>query len=307
MAAGLLVLIIGTVLLYAFWRTKEAQVLIFDSRFAILLAVAGVLAHNLVDYNLQFVGIAFPFWLYLGILGAEIVYKKGKKPIKKVVRIVEVFIISALLIVAVTEARYLILSSFGRLAEEQGEVEVALEWYNRADNEWFSRDMHLSRAKILYDLQRYDEGKTALDDYFKLNGEDGRAWKTKGDFALAEKRYHDALVDYQNADYLNGLNDLSIMHGIMQTYLAMNLQKEIDEQREEFDAMLDAADQAFKYNVHYIALSPNVEEFIAITKIFEDLYNYHEDPRYQVLGARAEHHARIERERIDSRPPGYLW
>jgi hypothetical protein len=35
---------------------------------SVLIAVLGVLAHNLIDFNLQFVGIALPFWLLLSML-----------------------------------------------------------------------------------------------------------------------------------------------------------------------------------------------------------------------------------------------
>ena len=70
--------------------------------------------------------------------------------------------------------------------------------------------------------------------------------------------------------------------------------------------MLQYFVDAFEQNRHFIALGPNVEEFIAVTDLLAGVFP-EDAPRYEVLGARVDRKAREERARLSARPPGYLW
>jgi len=90
----------------------------------ILIGILGVLAHLLIDYNLQFVGIALPFWFLLGAI---------HKPIRKIKVVKHSFIIvCVLLAVSIIEGIGLVQSSKGRAAEKNGDYNSALYWYNKA-------------------------------------------------------------------------------------------------------------------------------------------------------------------------------
>ncbi len=270
------------------------------------VGVAGVLGHNLIDYNLQFVGIALPTWILLGILASDIPVPEQKNLNNKFVRIVEVALASLFLVIAMLEARPLILSSLGRHAEATGDSVAAIKWYDRSKEAFFSRDLHLSRAKILFDEGDFDKARSAIEDSFAVNREDARAWKRLGDIALASANAEEALAAYEQAYELNRWNDLSITHGLLKSLLALKRDGMILERRAEFDALLAAFGDAIQRNAHYIALSPNVEELIAIAELLSRLFP-DDAPRYQVLAARADHQAEVERGKIAARPPGFLW
>jgi hypothetical protein len=125
----------------------------------LLIAVLGVLAHNLIDYNLQFVGIALPFWMMLGILSGSAHCRLPAMPLpvtdghiadpntlnKKIVQLFELCIAVILLFIAFYEGLFLLTSSMGRHAEVRDDTVIALRWYDRSTGEFFSRDMHYLR------------------------------------------------------------------------------------------------------------------------------------------------------------------
>ncbi|MDO8649267.1 MAG: O-antigen ligase family protein [Candidatus Peregrinibacteria bacterium] len=271
-----------------------------------LIGIAGVLAHNLIDYNLQFVGIALPFWLMLGL----IVKGRGlplEERTAKSVRTVEIALVSALLLLAVFEGRFLALSSMGRHAEAAGRGEEALLWYDRASMERFSRDMHLSRANLLIIFERFPKAQSALDAYFSMNAEDARAWKLQGDLAMHLNDPGRALSSYERAYEYGKWNRIGALADYMRILEGEpNGLETIQGMRAEIDTLVDEYAKAIVQNTHFIALSPNVEEFLALMTKLEVLFP-DDAPRYEVLGARVDRHAKEEREKVKARAPGYLW
>ncbi len=263
----------------------------------VLVAVAGVLAHNLIDYNLQFVGIAFPLTVFLGLLCGRAT-KRAEGASR---RATEVSIACGLLIIALLEGRLLVLSSVARHAEAAAETQRALQWYDRAADQWFSRDLHLSRTRLLLEEGRTDEARAALDLGLSENPEDARAWKMLGDMERGES----AVRAYENALSLGGLNDLSITHALMRT-LSRTDSGAFLNYLPVADGLLTRFGEAVEKNTHFIALSSNVEEFIALANFLADRFPGRA-PRYEVAAARVETQARRERERTESRPPGFLW
>lgn len=310
-SAVILVLIFGAIL-YNSLRSLLDQENAFGStafsmRMLTLVSVTGVLAHNMIDFNLQFVGIALPFWMLL-LLTMQYSFddsESRKMPVLPA-KLVEVLLAVCILCFAFYEGIFLVVSSMGRHAEARGANLEALVWYDRAEGEIFSRDMHLSSAKILFEESKFEEAQDALNRYFVRNTSDARAWKRQGDVSLFLGDKQEALKSYREAYSRGKYNDLSILFGLIEGLLAEGNTKEIEERREEFNRILTMFAKAIEKNTHYVALSPNVEEFIAISNTLARLYP-EDAPKYQVQAARVDHNAQIERERIQSRPPGYLW
>ena len=286
-------------------RERESK---HHSSFGIVLIVAltGLLMHNLIDYNMQFVGIALLFWLLLGLLAGRVPYKNIRKSRAGIARWTEIVLVVLLLITAFIEGGYLMVSSFGRHAEARGDVQSALNWYGKAKGEWFSRDLHLSRAKLLYDNDQFAASRGALDDYFVQNEEDSRAWKRLADIEVEGRDYDKAYQLYEKAYDLGRFNDISILRGLLQVLLIQNNYQEINLRHPEFENILQRFGNAIVLNTHFIALSPNVEAFIQLADRFAQLYP-DQAPFYVVLAARADHNSKLERERIAARPPGFLW
>lgn len=307
-AASLLLLyFLGSILLGS-WKILRQQGAVNGNRLFLaicFISVAGVLAHNLIDYNLQFVGIALPFWMMLGFLGGELPPSR-ERIAPRVKRSAEAIIAALLILLLFYEGSFLLVSSVGRRAHARGDIDRALIWYDRSKFAMFSRDLHLSRTQILFRKSLFLEAQTAIDSYFAKNAEDPRAWRMQGDIAFGLKNFRFALSSYEHAFVSDRWNDLSSLRGIIMSLSSLNEKTMLDIRKPDIDATLQKFADAIQENTHFIALGQNVEEFIAIVNVMATMYP-EEAPRYEMLGAAVERHAKEERAKLSARPPGYLW
>ncbi|NOS66996.1 MAG: hypothetical protein HOO67_01350 [Candidatus Peribacteraceae bacterium] len=268
---------------------------------AMLLGVTGVLAHNLIDYNLQFVGIALPFWIALGLL-APAVTAHGNR--KTSLRITEIVIAVLLGCITILEGRFLVLSSLGRRAEAAGDARTALAWYDRSHGQLFSRDMHLGRSNLL--LMEGDEAGAgaALDDYADVNTHDARLWILWGRLAEKTGKEEEAYLAYMTAFGLGKYNYLEPLEGILR------LRTEADPSalppKEEIDGIFRAFGEAILQNTHFIALSESVETFGRVSELLQQISSA-DRAALQIFTQQVVQHAAEERERLSSRAPGFLW
>jgi tetratricopeptide (TPR) repeat protein len=280
-----------------------------------LISVLGVLAHNLIDYNLQFVGIAVPFWIMLGMLAGErgkrtgesasLTGKKANILNKKFVHIFGLILAIILTIISLYEGGYLVTSSFGRHAEARGDAASALWWYDRSTGEYFSRDMHLSRTLLATKNGETDRAQEAISTYLALNAEDPRGWRLQGDIARTRGDADEAMEAYRHAYDTGRWNDLSITLALAQT-LAGTGQKDLETLKPDIDILLNAFADSIIRNAHFIALSHNAEDTIALADLLAAAFPK-DAPRYEVLAAKTDYAMRTERAKVRSRPAGYLW
>lgn len=271
-------------------------------RTALLIAAAGVLAHNLIDYNLQFTGIAAPLWLTLALL---VMPTKVHLKNTKIVHILPLLIATLLLIAAVLEGRFLLLSSLGRRAEAAVEIDTALAWYGRARGELFSRDMHLSRDTLFLQKNEPERAAEALDDYARVNQEDARLWILRGNAALRAGDHDDALRQYTEALRLGRYNYLEPLEGTLRI-LRDRPRAEAAARKSEFLDLVRRYGDAILHNAHFIALSQNVETFGRVSALLQGLYP-DERGRLREFTSRVLRHAEEERAKSFSRSPGLLW
>ncbi|MDD5623236.1 MAG: O-antigen ligase family protein [Candidatus Peribacteraceae bacterium] len=286
-----------------FWRGPDT---FSPEQRMMFLGVSGVLAHNLVDFNLQFVGIALPFWLMLGLLLWESPVAEPNNLYTKFVRSGASLLAIVLLSVAFWEGIFLVTSSIGRHADRAGDLVTALRWYDRSQGEWFSRDLSLSRAKILYKLQHFTEAKESIDTSLNSNAQDARAWRLKGEIALALRQDEEALFSYGQAASFGQWNDIGTVRGFLALLLQEQGKGAIDERRGDIDRLLIRYASAVGRNAHFIALSGNVEEFIQLTSFLEHLYPA-DAPRYQVMAAAVDREAKKVRRSFEEQAQGVLW
>ena len=286
--------------------TADAERKIKADQILFVTGIAGVIAHNLIDYNLQFVAINLPFWLLLGIIAVPIYTKESRTVSKRCIVTVEAALITGLMVVAILEAQYMGLSSVGRHLEAAGRPVDALEWYAASENQKYSRDLHLSRTHILVDQKRPIDALLTLQVYFQQNPEDGRAWKIKGDICRQLKQYDCALESYEHAYKYHRFNDASILRALIETLIESNQKDILDQRKHEFDQLLNEFQYAVLRNAHYIALSHNVEHLIAIAETLGKTYPGQEHI-YVVLASNIHRVSKKEREKLAARPPGYLW
>ena len=284
----------------------------------LIVGIVGVLAHNLIDYNLQFVAIALPFWLILGVLVRDTTQEGAGMPArrsppeadeggnKKVIRTFDLLLGLALLLIVIVEGRTLFLSSLGRQAHAAGREADALVWYDRASGEIFSRDMHLGRTQLYLKNNRLESAQLSLDTYFNRNAEDGRAWVLQGGIAMAHQDFRGALLAYEQADRVLRMNDLTPLRAMLEVINKIADKQKLDLLRPQIILVLERYADAIEHNTHFIALGHNVEEFLKITEFLADVYP-DDAPKLQILGAKVDRHAKEERAKVKARAPGYLW
>ncbi|MDD5041615.1 MAG: O-antigen ligase family protein [Candidatus Peribacteraceae bacterium] len=256
----------------------------------LLTALLGVLAHNLVDYNLQFVAVSLPAVLLLGMLAESGSRKSNKKVVHSVERAIAVILLAAVL----HEGFFAVSSSLARRADAEGATARALTWYGWSTGEWYSRDLPLALARLQMQTGSPDAALRTIRQYTEVaNPVDARGWVLQAEIAAALNDTALADDSYRQAYTLGRYTDLRILHGL---FLLLSLQSttEMKERQDEFSAVLQRYYDAILQNSHYIALTPNVEEFLSLAEIMAAQYPA-DAPRYQVMAAGADRQARTER------------
>jgi tetratricopeptide (TPR) repeat protein len=267
----------------------------------LVVSIAGVTAHNLIDYNLQFVAVALPFWMCIGLLMSR--PYKGKPG--GVRRRVEIVLALALLLFTLFEGANLVMSSRARAAEARGNPLQSLTWYALTDRSLFPRDAWLSRGAMLLALNQLPQAEEAVDRALGYNEEDGRAWRLLGDIYLRWNKRQDSLRAYEKAYDYAKYDDIGITRGLI--YLLKDQDAdEFTARRHEFDMLLNEFGLAIEQNTHFVALGRNVEDLVALCSLLADIYPEDADAYHQ-LARRSQVHANEERAKTASRPRGLLW
>jgi len=305
-AALVLAVLIASILA----KSSLASVRISKSNSALLMAVAalGIIAHSMIDYNLQFVSVGLIFWLVLGFLASELNWKRSIILNKKLVLSLELTLAIFVLSLAIIETPAILITSAGRRNEALGRSERALDWYSNALSQRFSRDLHLSRAKLLYDLKRYDEAKNAVDNYIYVNEFDYRAYALLGDILRSKRSVDEALAAYDTALMKGGkFNDFGITKSKIKLLIASGRIDELNQVNDSAIELMKVFADAIQNNTHFVALSDNPQEVVALAETFSQMADWKAKPLFEVIAARADYHSQMERAKVKSRPAGYLW
>lgn len=273
----------------------------WDHRLFLVVSVLGVFAHCLIDFNLQFVAIALPLWMMLGLL-----LRSGvAMPMPHVAERMVIGIVAALLLALLSfEGIMLWRSSIARHADVDGQPLLALQAYEGTNHSFFSRDGWLSRSMLLLGMGRFADAENAIRIALAESPFDARAWRILGDVYRAWGKRPEALRSYEKAYDEGKWNDAGIIRGLV-SVLQMD-REQLVSRRAEFDRMLAAYVDAIATNVHFIALGQNVESAIALAHDMALLFPDERD-RYHFAIQRMRDAADRERARLLSRPRGLLW
>ncbi len=272
---------------------------------ASFVAIAGVLAHNMIDYNLQFVGISLPLWLIAGLGSGMALRHESTVQSTNITLVHTCKMLLAVLLcsVLVLEGRYLFLSSRGRRAEAAGDRNTALQYYDKTTQSLFTRDTLLSMATMYLKHSDTQKAEAVLASYMKQNSEDGRAWKLRGDTQTTNNLSR--LESYTEAYRRLRYNDVTVVLAYV-TALATHDRQALDARRLEIDSLINDFQLAVQNNTHFIDLSPNVEALATLSRIMAGLYpdtrEAYEDLALDIMQKSAE-----ERARQQGRPSGILW
>lgn len=296
--------------------------------YALLLtSVAGVFAHNLIDYNLQFVGISMPLWITMAILMKHANENLRISEVKSWWnadrrRVVTMTLALILFAVALREGIYLTTSSFGRHAEMKGDTEEAIKWFERSENEWFTRDLRLSLTHQYLNAGEAEKASQSLEKYLERNSQDPRGWKLLGEIHMLNDDYQSAIDSYEQAFGLGGWNDIGISRGLLEALFAetytqptsdaaadskrLPLHPRIIELLPEIESRAQSFATAIQNNAHFVALSPNAEEAVKVLIMLSVLHPERVN-EFREMERVIESKADEERKKLKARPPGLLW
>ena len=275
------------------------------------VSIVGVLLHNLIDYNLQFVAIALPLWLMLGILVPRSSTVQNRKATYGCGHtfgwLREIFVVllaSVLLVVALREGWYLFASSRARAFEVDGDYPEALHWYEKTDASLFPRDAWLSRAVILMTNADPVGSQSALSRALDLNAEDYRVWKLQGNLSLSLNHFDAARTAFEHGYTFGRYNALGITRVLVELY--RRDRATLNARRHEFELLLNEYGLAIEQNTHFIDLSSNVEELQRLCSLLAAIHPS-DAKAYSALSERSAKHAAVERARLSARTRGLLW
>lgn len=316
-AAFLFASIFGSVIglaMLSFFTTRKATSPERDAFTVVTIgATTGMLLHNFIDFNLQFVGVSFTAIILLGLLVSPAAPVLTPGPIsfrrwriRKMLSRMEMALAVILLLLVLWEGVFLATSSMGRHAMAAGNNDIALQWFERSHPGLFSRDLYLSEAQIYIQKGRHAEALTALDRYRALNPHDPRGWKLRGEALLGMENNKEAIEALTLAYEKGRYTDIGITRLLLEAVQRAGKVEEYAPLKHEFDTIYSDFAQAIETNTHFIALSQNVEELQAVSRLLSEMYPL-DAQNYEAIARSATEHAEKERQRFTARAQGMLW
>ncbi len=306
-AVFLFVLLIAAVLWKSLlaYRRDAASILM-------MISVLGVLLHNLIDYNLQFVAIALPFWLSLGFLVVpesseqSIVTSFGKW--KRAQYLSYVKILAAIVILCVTgfESISLASTALARSLIARGELSRSLYWYGFSDHTLFGRDIYLKEAELSLQRSKLIDAQEFLSSYRQQNSVDYRFWKLQGVLQFRQGDIVAAKDSLKRAFEIGKYMDLDILHLVLSTAKTEQDRQQLLPGKMIYDAVFSDFSDAILHNTHYVSLSQNPEYLMAVSRDLGKLFPS-DAKRYTVIARKAYNEASILRKNAAAQGTGFLW
>lgn len=244
--AALLFILLLTMILYA-RRDLFNSTLSSPSSF-ILIAILGVLLHDLADYNLNFLSNQIAFWAIVGLL----IPHPDPSPVRQgrgrwwgtLTLIASIALTGAIL------------------------VEGILSVMDHPERTAFARNTFFVRAKF-----EYEQGQTlaAISDteyHLRLNPLDAYAWDFLGRI-LEPSNPHRAIEAYDRAIIRDGANDFGFYVHYLQlgATLGQKGRKEYERVTEQAKHFLRQYPVLAEQNVHYTAQTANATHAIELAKL----------------------------------------
>lgn len=266
-----------------------------------IVSLAGLIAHNLIDYNLQFVGITLLLWLVIG-------FSMNVKNNVQTTTVPTFLILLATITVSVAlyESYFIGLSTFGRRAFATGNDPVAAEYFEQTRQALFSRDLHVGLMDIYVRTNQPDKALDVFKEYRGMNDQDARGWKLAADAYRLKRDFTMSAMYYQEALRLSTFNDIGITRWYVQTLINSGMKEVVVQNRNEYDTRINEFQLAIMNGVHHISLSKNVEELAALLDLFATIFPASE-VQYSTLKKTILQKAQKDRDFVASRAPGLLW
>lgn len=186
-----LILIFGSFIMSFLRRQESINTKADNIQSLAFLSLSGFLAHQLIDYNLNFTSNVILFWFLMGVLSVQnselraqsILIQNSKFKIKNLVILFSILYSLFLLLWSIHDGYYSYMFQKARASDQSNDFKNAYIYYEKSQNIWLKRDHSLSFAKLLVSSNipaNIDEAFDILWDSLKLNNEDGRVFNELG-------------------------------------------------------------------------------------------------------------------------------
>lgn len=209
--------------------------------FILIVSVAGAFAHNLIDYNFNFLANLLLLFIFLAFIRSLIVKKVQKnKPIA-----INIVLPLTIALISFYEGSLLVLSYISQ--------DSYLEYSN------YPRNYYLNTADFLIQKKDYDAALWYLDKQIYKNPLDSQARYLKGVIYCERKNSEKCVENMSEALKLNPMNNFNYYIGVVR---ALDKEKASEKIQKKLDKIPELIKQYFDYvqnNVHFTAYTSNVE------------------------------------------------
>jgi O-antigen ligase len=224
-------------------KRKEKDLVVILS-----VAVAGAFAHNLIDYNFNFIANLLLLFLYLAFIRSLVVKKEEKRALSGTVNLL---LAIAIALVAIFEGSLLVLA-------ETDESHLSQSFY--------PRNHYINEADRALQAKDFEASLAFIDGHLMLHQLDPQSYYLKGViFCDREYEDYDLLAcgdNFGRAIELNPLNDWNYYRDYFRVLAQMpgkNLNEEMQEFLLEVLPMIETYFRMVENNVHFTAYTSNVE------------------------------------------------
>jgi len=223
-----------------------------DKVFVLMISVAvlGAFAHNLIDYNFNFLATLLLLFVYLAFIRSTLIKKENRECFFQ--RNFKILLIAVLFLVAVFESCMIVLPRIGVDINRDYSLYQRYSYLNIADSSLKNNDFELALS--------------SLEKQLKLNPIDDKAYYLKGAIFCNEKfanyNLNTCLENLRKAYELNPQNDIRYYLDYLLTMKKNGLGMNDAEFKNIYDKSLDLFHLYFGYvknNVHFTSYTSNVE------------------------------------------------
>ncbi len=278
-ALALLMLLILT--LYKAFTSKSELVKVFG------ISLLGLIAHNQIDYNLNFTPIILLMFLLLGLILNQ---SNSKNSPLFTTKILVGTLVIILTYISINDGYFNYHFQNGRGMLNQKQYQEAELEFKKAKGLIFERRIKLSMAEVLTEQNKLSEALEAYQEATNVNTLDAQAFNSLGELLQKLGLTEIANNNFATAYELDGKNNLGFF---LNKYAGRETINKEDEQ--EALAVLKNFIPVIQNNQHNIILTNNPESAVKIAELFYKKTNKEE---FKTLQEQLSNYKKVEEEKF---------
>lgn len=255
--------------------------------YPLLAGVGGILLHNMVDYNLNFVSNILLLFVFLGMVGFiknKYSNKTNNKTGKNIFKAIFLVVGSAMLFIAFHEAYYSHIFKQARSLHKKAQYESAIIKYKKAQNIFLKRGYYIVYAQLYHEkyeeegnIKDLNKSEKLLLSGLEINKRDAFLLNYLGDI------YYEMGEDKKAANYYIKALELDPKNNLDYHYDVLKTDDDLDNLKIKF--ILDLLEDykiKLSQNAHLTVLTGNYDSAIEIYKfLLEQIDNERLDSVYK--------------------------